>query len=366
MSRNDYAEVECAPLVDFAVCLDAANVKNYMVYVYAENGRLYLFSQMHCVTAICDQTRKGKGRFQCGINGEKFVSAFKKLYDGEVRFKFTGKSLIITKDNIRLSFNIAEFIDFPILESGSVLPNKEWFIDAVGKCDFKAADDKMRGLLLDVNNSIMRVCKFKASMIKILSESAPNSPSTRIVISDEAIKVIKKFKGSVKQVLVGERSIALSLESGVYVYLPLIVDSLPEDYISTLQLEPNLEVVRRSRYYNYQFDKSDLIRAIELVSDVLGDEGAFIKLACIGLDESSYPIWELSGTTLSGVAASEKILCTKIGAHVEGVFSVNRKDFLNNLKKSDAAIHMLHKDNMPLILLSDSGLDVTMLVKAAG
>lgn len=367
---------------DFFKAVDTSITDKSVVYVSVEANTLSMYSEDKVggisagvsvslntpVQAACEP-------FYFGVDAERVVAFFKKLYPGEVSITLKsnkkGNTVEFKEDNIKASFVVVakkrriRLPEFNRIEGDSC----QWIVEGVGDClssisetSKKGSINKFAGILVDTKDGISRICKFSQISFYIKTGSALFTGDSRFILPDTLAKVCRSFKKSVKSIVLSSTTniAGVELTNGTLITLPVPHDSYPLEYANHFSLQSNarLQDLRDC----YKMDASSLTSAVDLVSSSLGPTDSWIIFKILGQSGDNL-VWEISGKSHKGVEVSEKILSSH-GKVVEG-FMVNKERLIKALSLFSDEIYFCDLNSSVASFTDASGFRVSLLVKAA-
>ncbi len=366
MNAAVYCNVDYTPLADFCRCVEKVVDKSGWVYIRLidKKVRFHFYNSTSFVEH--QQDVDANGSMMVGVDAVKFVSVFKNLYDEKIKFHLDGKKLKINQHNIKVKLAIFDYHDFDSPDPGLVINDhiKDWIVDSVCKCYFSSSLSTIAdGILIDFGE-YLRVCKMSHSLIRILTYDKPfQGNNSRFVISMDMMRLMNQFKTSVSSVSISNNKFGIVLNNNVNVSMPLMADTYPQNYISSLKLKDDFYIMNKQEYDKYEFDKEAITNAINMVSSVMSDDNVFVNFACVGhSEENNLPVWKIYGGS-AGCEAEESVLCTEPGVVKSVSFGINKKDSYNIMKKCQNNVVIYNNGNEPLVISDLDGLDITLLLK---
>jgi len=352
-------------ILDFCRCVEKADKDIRNIFMYISDKIFYLHVQSSYVTCVLSHPVACDEEFNLGIPFDIFYTSFKKLYD-EVIFNVSENKLFLEKDNINIEIPICDYEPLSWVEPDKFLStaDKKFIVDSSSKCNyFTSVKSGYDGLLID-NNEFLRVCKINSSSIKIFTSISDSDYKYRFALGKETVGLLSLMKNNINTIAFNSNSVYLYMKGDIIVRLSLIYDSYPEEYLSVLGLKNEEFVVNTDIYNNYKFNCEDLLNAVETVSSVLGEDGLFVNLRCVGVSDD-IPIWSVEGSSLNGRFAREIISCTEKGVVDNEAIIINKKDCLNIIKTYKGEVILHNLDEKPLVISNQERDDVSLLVKVS-
>lgn len=307
--------------------------------------------------------------FTAGVDADKFLASFKKLYQGDVTLKLNKSKVELTKDNIKIRFPVVSGRSYVEVAQGLEVigARKDWLIENLIACVLnleetgkKVHADKFIGVLFETIENSSRLVKFSQAALYLASNIPLFEQPYRVLIPDILAVVAKALKKDVEAVIFLKTKIGLRFKHGVEVYVAIPYDTYPQEYISTLGLVGEGCMIPEGTE-GYTFKKDELFNAVDLVATTLGDAESWISLSTVGRSGDSL-VWEVAGKAYNGVEASEKLLSSH-GSIVKP-FAVNKKRMLRCMSSFGETIHLYDLSRSALALADDSGSQVALLIKA--
>jgi hypothetical protein len=367
---------------DFFKAVDTSIADKGIVYISVEDNTLSMYSEdkIDGISAGVSVSLNTKVPAACepfyfGVDAERVVAFFKKLYPGEVTITLKnnkkGNTVEFKEDNIKASFVVVakkRRIRLPELnriEGDSC----QWIVEGVGDClsaisetSKKGSVNKFAGILVDTKGGVSRICKFSQISFYLKTGNALFTGDSRFILPDTLAKVCRSFKKSVKSIVLSSSTniAGVELTNGTLITLPVPHDSYPLEYASHFSLTNNsrLQELREC----YKLDASALASAVDLVTSSLGPTDSWITFKILGQSGDSL-VWEISGKSHKGVEVSEKILSSH-GKVVEG-FMLNKERLSKALNLFKDEIYLCDLNSSVAAFTDAEGYRVSLLVKAA-
>lgn len=307
--------------------------------------------------------------FSAGLDAERFLASFKKLYEGDITFKIEKSAVKLIKDNIKIKFPMVSqrsYIDIPegIRITGE---SKDWLTEnlisamaTIEEMAKKAKTDKFLGVLFETNSKSSRITKFSQSALFFASTVPIFQESYRTLIPDVIAIMAKAFPKQIEEFVFSRTKIGVKLEQGVEVYASIPYDTYPIGYINGLGLTDEVCMLPGDAV-GYVFKTSQLFNAVDLVATTLGDAESWISLSAIGKSEDKL-VWEIGGKTYNKVEVSEKVLSTD--GPIVNAFGVNKKRMLRCLASFGEQVYLYDLSNSTLAVTNEQGNRAALLIKA--
>jgi hypothetical protein len=307
--------------------------------------------------------------FSAGIEADRFISLVKKLYEGNITISFKKSCVEIKEDNLKAQF--ARVASKPYIRTFQPLeidgPRKDWIIASLTDCLTSIAETsksdtyaKMQGILFDNNKDVVRVGKFSNSSLYISSKPSMFSEDYRFLFPDLAAIIAKSLGKIITKVLVLNNVVGFQLQSGTYIYMPMPMDTYPQNYVEFLRLSSSSSLIPDTST-TYEFDSASLINAVDIVASVLGDTDSWIYMETIGRSEGNL-VWKVSGRNFKGTEIEELITSTD-GPLVEK-FSINKSRTIKALSLFTDKVSLINLDASIAGLVDLTTNRVALLVKA--
>lgn len=368
--------LEYSSIAEF--CRAASLIKDAnFIYLRYSGSAVDLYSEGSSSTAYLSIpfVSNGVGDMHAGFNKDRFVAIFKKMYEGDVSFKFTKTRVNINLDNIRVKLPIispkskykAPVILSTINDSGVVSELSNSFISCTMIDIDKKGENKFPGILFD-NSDFLRVCKFSTRSLCFSSSEKLFEAPYRVVVSDDFAGSVRSFKKDIISFGFTDRHSTILLKNGTVVYFTLMYDSYPKDYLNMWGFSSGLDLIPDVSV-DYTFFRDSLLNSVDLIGTALGDTEHWVYLETIGLSGDSL-VWRLSGKSHENVEIHEDITCeiSDLMASNESVvskFSVNKKTLLMLLGMFGDTVRVCNFNSSFLALANEEGSLVSLLLKAA-
>jgi len=363
-------------VIDFTVisefCKAASHIKDAtFIYLRHERGSVELYTEGSKATAFVTLPVKASEveDFSAGFNRERFISLFKKMYEGEVKFRILKSKVEIRLDNIKAQLPISS------PRSRSTAPELLSVIDdelvvkeitsKLAHCtmvdeDKKGLDKKFTGVLFD-NKDQLRICKFTARCLFLSTTPPIFQTPYRVVVSDEFAKASRTFKREIMAVAFGRSHSVYMLKNGTVVYFALMHDPYPLEYLDAWKFGRGASLIPEGAC-KYEFSKDSLVGAVELISTSLGDTEHWASMGTVGLSGEDL-VWRISGKSHTGVEVQEDILSS--GTEVVEVFQVQKKTLLGLLGMFENRVSLCDFSASFVALSNEDGSVVSILLKSS-
>jgi hypothetical protein len=356
---------------EFCKASEKAVKDKKFVYLSYDGEEFSIFTEGQLSSVIARVPYPSKVKpFSAGVSSDKFIQAFKKLYAGDITFKFGKSKVELKKDNIRIKFPIVSGRSYFKRPEGASLVDeqKDWIVDnlvsmlnTVEEMGKSKQTEKFLGVLFETTDTVTRLVKFSQSIIYISTGNPIFQQKYRVLIPDTLSYIAKTFSKSVEEIIIARTSIGFRLKHGVEVYSSIPYDTYPLEYINILKLNEGVQMIPKD-LKGYVFQTEELLNAVDLVATTLGDAESWVTLAAVGKSEENL-VWEIGGKAYNGVEVSEKVLSSD-GSIVEP-FSVNKKRMLKALSSFESDVNVYDLSPSSLALSNSFGSRVALLIKAA-
>jgi len=362
--------------IDFDIisefCKAASHIKDAaFVYLRHEKGSVDLYTEGSVSTAFVTLPVRASEveDFSAGFNRERFISLFKKMYEGSVRFRILKSKVEIRLDNIKAQLPISSprsrskapellsVIDDELVVKE--ISSKLAYCTMVDE-DKKGLDKKFTGVLFD-NKDQLRICKFTARSLFLSTTPPIFQTPYRVVVSDEFAKAAKTFKREIKSIAFGRSHSVFLLKNGTVVYFALMHDPYPLEYLDAWKFGTGASLIPEDAC-KYSFLKDSLVGAVELVSTSLGDTEHWASLETVGISGEDL-VWRISGKSHTGVEVQEDILSS--GTEAVEVFQVQKKTLLGLLGMFEDRVSLCDFSTSFVALSNDEGSVVSILLKSS-
>lgn len=366
---NTHCKVQLQEILDFCTCVDKFIKDNDYIFLYLYDNKLNLYASKNGNVSVEFEVI-GNGTFKCGVDSVKFIQTIKNLREDSVNITFKSNKITIKNSNIVSNIMIIEYhepLSFPeFISIGDEFKN--WIVDSISKCSFAITSvfGSDKGVLIDFNKKLTRVCRISNSSVRIITGNFNFQSYLRIVIHEDMVKIISSFKSQINSIWINENKLGILFKNNIFAYAPLLYDNYPKDYLSSLRLLNESIIINHDNYDAYTFNKEEIVKAINTVSVVLGEDGLFVNFNCIGASKKEkYPVWDISGSSLNGCNIKETIMCSESGMINPISFKINRKDSINVMKTYNDTITILNNNDKPLVITDKGGHDIVLLSKVA-
>ena len=357
-------------LEEFAKAADKAVLDRKFAHIAYENGVFSLHIE-GAVASACLRipVKADASSFSAGIDADRFLAAFKKLYEGDITFKIDKATVQLIKDNIKVKFpiiSVRSYIDAP--QGSSIVGEpKEWLINnliasmaTISEMGKKAQTDKFLGVLFETTPRVSRLTKFAQSALYFAACNPIFQQSYRTLIPDVIAIICKAFLRDVEELVLAETKVSVRLTQGTEVYASIPYDTYPRGYIKQLGLTEGISLIPDDAI-GYEFETAGLLDAVDMVATTLGKSESWVSLSTIGKSEGKL-VWEVGGKSFNKVEVSEKVLSSD-GPMIQP-FGVNKKRMLRCLSSFDDQVYMYDLNSSTLALVDAQKSKAALLIKA--
>ena len=345
-------------LHEFCLCTD----KDSPISFSSQDGVVSVFFQNHYKTVLSSFTLESALTFSVGVDSEKLTKAAKQLRDGKVHISVTKKSFLLSQDNVKVTLPLldgkypSQLPQFSALEGS----HKDALTSSIIQCGSSIKDNpRFYGIMLDSNESALRIFKLSGVMARIVSHDPFLTPC-RFVISSDFSEVLRHL--SVDKLLFSDNCIGALSQSGVYCWVSLVHDVYPQEYLNYFGLVNSVDMINKSLPC-YVFDKDILVNAVSIVDSVIGDDGLDVIFRPEGADQATgFPVWSINGKAIGNCKASEQVACIANTSAVIAPFGLRRKNLLNVLKVQEKKVFLYDSDSI-ILVTNEAGSDVSLLSK---
>ena len=378
MRKNGFV-ADYNAMMDFCKTLEKCNPKNDRIYFYYHESTFSVFAQTVAASVMLTQNVPGGEFFSFGIESEKFLSLWKKLYPGrDIIFKISKNAVEVSEDNIAVKFPTTETLkSYKLPEFSAVMgPDVDVLAASLSICEESVSTSKRPwGVLIDNTGSVGRVVKLGDYSYRVRASSKFSFGNIRLVVSNDycsTVSMLHKWSkasssnGSLVALLISPSKVGAVLSSGVSFYMPTMHDAIPTSYVYDFQLQDAIPQVP-SEGRTYRFDQKHLVEVLDLVSSVVGAEESMVLVEVDGLSATSKnPVFRFSAKTSNGCEVSELVETLEPGHTDLMPFRMNKAQALAALKCYAGNLFLVDRPNSPVVVFQDEfGMDVTFLLKAA-
>lgn len=358
--------------VDFCKAVEETNSKNEHIYLACDGQTFSMFAQSQLAVVMANVPIEGGLQFWLGVDSVRFVSLFKRLYDGsEIVLKPTEKQVTVREDNISVKFPAVQFHQSVRLPQFEVIPggsegSAAWLAHALGKCVSSMGKSKRwSGILVDNTGAAARVMKITESAIRVVAGPHLQCSPRRVIVPDSMASTLGTFKESIVDVLLAPNHIGARLRNDILVYTPLLMDDYPPQYLGDLGLQDALPQMQPAQD-RYVFDRDSLVNVIGLVAGIVGQQESLVKCSSVGyVKDTDRPVWSISARSFNGTEASE-IIEAVAGYPPQMVpMKLHNSRFLGCLRSYGEMIYLYNSNDQHIVVTDDeSCADVTLLFKS--
>lgn len=364
------AIVDFEVLEEFSKAADKAVLDRKFAHIAYANGIFSLHIEGSVASACLRIPVESSAKaFSAGIDAERFLASFKKLYSGDITFQIDKNAVKLIKDNITVKFPIISarsYIDVP--EGCSIVGEpKDWLIEhliasmsSISEMGKKAPTGKFLGVLFETTPQVSRLTKFAQSALYFATCNPIFQQSYRTLIPDVIAAVCKSFLKDVEELILSDTKVSIRLTQGTEVYASIPYDTYPRGYIQSLGLNEGISLIPEEAV-GYEFATVNLLDAVDMVATTLGKSESWVSLATIGKSEGKL-VWEVGGKSFNKVEVSEKVLSSD-GPAVSP-FGVNKKRMLRCLSSFGVQVHMYDLNSSTLALVNAQKNEAALLIKA--
>jgi len=362
--------------IDFTVisefCKAASHIKDAsFIYLRHDEGAVELYTEGTSATAYVTLPVNSFDleKFSAGFDRERFISLFKKMYEGEVKFRIMRSKVEIRLDNIKAQLPISSprsrstapellsIIDDELVVKE--ISNKLAYCTLVDE-DKKGLDKKFTGVLFD-NADHLRICKFTARSLFLSTTPHIFQVPYRVVVSDEFAKAARTFKREIKSIAFTKSHSVFLLKNGTVVYFALMHDPYPLEYLNAWGFSSGPSLIPDTAN-KYSFDKDSLVGAVDLVATALGDAEHWVSLGTMGISGEDL-VWRVSGKAHTGLEVQEDILSS--GSEPVDEFQVQKKTLLGLLGMFEDRVSICDFSASFVALANEEGSVVSILLKSS-
>lgn len=355
---------------DFVKAAEKAVLDRKFVHISYDGQLVSLHVEGNTVSVALQVAAEGKAKsFTAGVDADRFLAAFKKLYKGEVTLKFSKASVQLIKDNIKIKFPIISGRSYIDNAEGAKISGEEmqWLISnlvyslsTIEEMGKKPKTEKFLGVLFETTEKVSRLTKFSQSSLYFSATQPIFAGPYRVLIPDVIALMCRLFPKNILSFIFASNKIGLCLEHGLSIYASMPYDTYPTEHIKALGLSEDVDLIPEGAY-GYAFEVENLLNAVDLVATTLGEAESWISLSTVGKFEGNL-VWEIGGKTYNGIEVSEKVVSSD-GPIVEA-FGVNKKRMLRCLSTFEQTVLMYDLNNSTLALADEQGTRAALLIKA--
>jgi len=354
-------------LVDLYKSIENIDKKVKMLYFNSDGKSFSVYTSSSIASVIGGVQIEGLSTFGFGLDAARFVALVKKLHgQSDIRMTLLKNAVLIQQDNISAKFPTSILIQHSGVPNFEVMDTElaKWMSRQVAQCS-KIIPNSRRypGILIDNDyRNITRLIQFGDNAFRVAAFPKVSLAHSRILIPPEISQAIRSLSDRVQSFLYRKDHFGVVLESGLYFYMPTLVDSHPSEYGSYLHLEDSVAQLAPSRE-TFVFDKQQLVVTLEMISSVMREEETLVRFDFVGMSSSKLPVWKISAQSVTGFDLSENLECVDGNESELPSFRINRKIFLNTVKECDGNPVLRDMDNMFALSDGKERCGVTMLMK---
>jgi len=367
-------ELEYSLVDDLCKCSNLLSSKEAYLGLICRAGNLHVFAYDLKSTVEFYIVIDSSLNFEVGVNLAKFVAVSKRLYVGNVSFTVKSNKLSIRQGNLVAYLPIMRDVQesSPHQELLPVVEEKvDWLIDSLIACNLSVVySDKFSGVLIDqTSEHFVRVSKLSGVAITIITSKGTlvASGSKRYVVSSDTVAALQSHRDKIVQVSLNDNWIYFIFRNGVILRSVLLHDTFPSNYIESLGLLDVEQIIDRSHYNRYVFDRDEFYSAIDAVMIVADNKRTTVGIKMLGFEEETGLLaWGAKCRSSDGSVVEEKFKCSELVEEPKlSKFNVSGLDLANSLRVRGAVISLYNSDEKPVIVISDlKGEKVTMLIKS--
>ena len=365
MTQISFSFKDITFLEEFVTCADAFSPDKEAVYLCNTGGSLELSFSSYKGSVFCRQKIPVEHKFRFGVAAKNFCKSIKRALNSEVEITLNKSFMSLKEKNTKVKLPTQIYQKFSPPKDLVVLSaDTTAFITKELPRVFSNIKDtkipRFPGVLVDQTQNFMLLCNFSDTAIS-LAASPSNDYNNRYVISPDVAKLLKS-KLTVANTFLGKNHFGVETENGVLSFSPLMSDTYPKEYLSSLGLQESISLIDKQQYFVHVFDTSHLLTVIDGISSILGTEEVAVNFSICG-SAGGNPVWEIKSRNFDGFGVEEVI--TSLGEIKDFSFSVNRVSLKNFLSSYDEEkVYLYVREGNAVVLGNEASTKLVILLKA--